>query len=147
MAWSLFFAFIPLFFVEDIISKSRKKSRKLVFISAYTVFFVWNLTSTWWVSNSTLWGGAAAVILNSLFYALLFTFFHSIKKKINNNSVYFLFLVFWLAWEYFYINGEISWVWLVLGNGFANNTSWIQWYEYTGTLGGSLWVLLVIRLE
>jgi apolipoprotein N-acyltransferase len=30
-----------------------------------------------------------------------------------------------------------------LGNGFANYPSWIQWYEYTGCFGGTLWVLLV----
>jgi len=143
MAWTLFVALVPLFYIEDKISTSIPKNNRIIFSYAYIVFFVWNLITTWWVSNSTLGGGIAAVVLNSLFYTILFTFFHRIKKKVKNNSIYFLFLVFWLAWEYFYINGEISWVWLVLGNGFANNTSWIQWYEYTGTLGGSLWVLLV----
>ena len=143
MAWTLFVALVPLFYIEDKISTSIPKNNRIIFSYAYIVFFVWNLITTWWVSNSTLGGGIAAVVLNSLFYTILFTFFHRIKKKVKNNSIYFLFLVFWLAWEYFYINGEISWIWLVLGNGFANNTSWIQWYEYTGTLGGSLWVLLV----
>jgi apolipoprotein N-acyltransferase len=31
----------------------------------------------------------------------------------------------------------------VLGNGFAQNIKIIQWYEYTGALGGSFWVLIV----
>src|SRR6187399_721362 len=42
-----------------------------------------------------------------------------------------------------HLNWEITWPWLVLGNVFANNTSMIQWYEFTGHLGGSLWILLV----
>lgn len=41
-----------------------------------------------------------------------------------------------LAWEF-------SWPWLNLGNGFSEYISWIQWYEYTGTFGGTLWVWLV----
>ena len=58
------------------------------------------------------------------------------------DRAYTLFIVAWLAYEYLYIGGEISFPWLVLGNGFAHDVKLIQWYEYTGVLGGSLWVLL-----
>jgi len=44
--------------------------------------------------------------------------------------------------EYFYLNAEISWTWLNLGNGFAYDIALVQWYEFTGALGGTLWVLL-----
>jgi len=37
----------------------------------------------------------------------------------------------------------MAWPWLTLGNGFANSPKIIQWYEYTGVLGGSLWILIV----
>ena len=40
------------------------------------------------------------------------------------------------------MNGEINWPWLNLGNGFANDIHIIQWYEYTGSFGGTLWILL-----
>jgi len=40
------------------------------------------------------------------------------------------------------LNWEISWPWLTLGNGFAQYPSWVQWYEYTGAFGGSLWILV-----
>ncbi|GAK99382.1 apolipoprotein N-acyltransferase [Nonlabens ulvanivorans] len=29
------------------------------------------------------------------------------------------------------------------GNGFSEYVSWIQWYEYTGTFGGTLWIWLL----
>ena len=29
------------------------------------------------------------------------------------------------------------------GKCFSDKTAWIQWYEYTGVLGGSLWVLTI----
>lgn len=49
----------------------------------------------------------------------------------------------WIAYEYLFLNGEISFPWLVLGNGFSMDVKLVQWYEYTGALGGSLWVLVV----
>jgi apolipoprotein N-acyltransferase len=148
---SLLVALVPLLLIENhfFIHKEENKSVS-VFPYAYLTFFIWNLITTWWVYNSTAFGGIAAVILNSLFYAVIFWLFHIIKRKLGSKIGYFTLLVIWLAWEYIYINGEISWVWLVLGNGFANNISLVQWYEYTGTLGGSLWVvfinILIVRI-
>jgi apolipoprotein N-acyltransferase len=37
----------------------------------------------------------------------------------------------------------LSWSWLTLGNALADSPGIIQWYEYTGVFGGSLWILLV----
>jgi apolipoprotein N-acyltransferase len=45
--------------------------------------------------------------------------------------------------EYLHLNWDLSWPWLTLGNGFANSPAIVQWYEFTGFLGGSLWVLLI----
>ena len=45
--------------------------------------------------------------------------------------------------EYLHLNWDLSWPWLTLGNVFANTTYFAQWYEYTGFLGGSFWVLII----
>ena len=45
--------------------------------------------------------------------------------------------------EYLHLNWDLSWPWLTLGNGFANFPNLVQWYEFTGFLGGSFWVLLM----
>ncbi len=42
-----------------------------------------------------------------------------------------------------HLNWDFSWPWLNLGNGFSEYISWVQWYEYTGTFGGTLWVWIV----
>ncbi len=55
----------------------------------------------------------------------------------------FLFIPFWLSFEYLHMHWDLTFPWLTLGNVFAKNVDWIQWYEYTGVFGGSLWVLLV----
>nr|MDA3779509.1 apolipoprotein N-acyltransferase [Bacteroidales bacterium] len=72
-----------------------------------------------------------------------FWLFHISKRNFGKSFGNYSFIIFWLAFEYMYLNAEISWPWLTLGNGFAKDISLIQWYEYTGALGGSFWVLLV----
>ena len=64
-----------------------------------------------------------------------------LSKKHNKGTVPYIFLaVLWIAWERLYFNTQISWPWLTLGNAFARSISVVQWYEFTGSLGGSLWI-------
>jgi apolipoprotein N-acyltransferase len=48
--------------------------------------------------------------------------------------------VFFTAFEYFHFNWDLSWPWLALGNVFAWQPKMVQFYEFTGVLGGSLWI-------
>lgn len=36
----------------------------------------------------------------------------------------------------------LSYPWMNIGNAFGEVPTWVQWYEYTGAFGGTLWVLL-----
>jgi len=50
----------------------------------------------------------------------------------------------WMCIEFFHLqNWGLSWPWLTLGNSFAAFPALIQWYEFTGAAGGSLWILLM----
>ena len=51
-------------------------------------------------------------------------------------------ITLWLSFEFLHHRWEIEWPWLCLGNGLASQNKIIQWYEYTGMPGGSLWILL-----
>jgi len=138
----LFFAFIPLLLIEHtVFSNPDKFKSHIVFFTAYISFFTWNILTTWWLKNAS-WGGAAmAIVLNSLFMALVFLFFHKVKKRIGQKWGYLIFISLWITFEFLYHGDQITWTWLSIGNAFADHTSLIQWYEYTGILGGSLWVL------
>ena len=70
---------------------------------------------------------------------LLFRF---TKKKLGNRIGYASLIFYWLTFEYIHHNWDLSWPWLTLGNVFATSPVWIQWYQCTGTTGGSLWVLM-----
>ena len=140
----LFIGLVPLLFVEDYISNHRDKFFKfsLLFYS-YPAFFTWNLLTTWWIYNSTLGGAIMAVVLNSLFLAIVFQVFSWAKRQLSSKlASYFALVSFWIAFEYLHLNWILTWPWLTLGNGFASYYNWVQWYEYTGVMGGTLWVLV-----
>jgi apolipoprotein N-acyltransferase len=139
----LLFAFIPLLFLEDFLCRNRSEHRphKAFLYSALT-FFTWNAGTTWWLWNATEVGMLLAFTVNTALMSLIFWLFHITRRNTNPATGYFALIVYWLVYEHFYMNGEINWPWLNLGNGFANDIYFIQWYEYTGTFGGTLWVLM-----
>ena len=141
------FGMVPLFFIEDICRKHDVKGATWYY---YLLFVVWNTITTYWVSYATLPGGIAAILLNAFQMSLVFWFYRLFKRQILKRDgaskesfiPYLFFIVTWLGWEHYYFDAEVSWPWLVLGNAFAGSIKSVQWYEYTGTLGGSLWILL-----
>jgi len=116
--------------------------RFAVFWYAYPGFFLWNLLTTWWIYHSTAAGAIMAVVLNALFMTTVFSIFSWTKRKLKSPGGAWLSLVFfWMSFEYLHLNWILTWPWLNIGNGFASCYKWVQWYEYTGTMGGTLWVL------
>ena len=128
---------VPLLCMDRIATYSSKKH---VWRYHYSAFVLWNAFTTFWVCNATMGGGLFAIFANALQMSLIFGLFRLSKKKFTGSLPYIFLMVMWIAWERFYFDAEISWPWLVMGNSFAQSTWAIQWYEYTGTLGGSLWI-------
>ncbi len=140
----LFISFVPLLLAEKHIRTGTGKRKGLkVFITAYLAFVLWNTITTWWIWYSTAFGMLFAILVNSLLMALLFLLYHFIARRLPQ-KIHLIFLAaLWLSFEKLHLIWDISWPWLNLGNAFSENTHWIQWYEYTGTFGGSLWVWIV----
>lgn len=131
-------AFVPLLCMERIATLAGVKR---VWIWHYTGFVLWNAMTTFWVCNATVGGGLFAIFANALFMSLIFGMFRLSKKVFGGVLPYLFLMTAWISWERFYLtDAEISWPWLVLGNSFARSIRLVQWYEWTGTLGGSLWV-------
>jgi len=141
----LFIAFVPLLRMEELISSNREKfNRFSVFFWSYPGFLLWNLLTTWWIVNSTGQGAVMAIVLNSMFMSIVFAFYSGTKRRLNNKPAGYLALVcYWVMFEYLHLNWDLNWPWLNLGNGFASYYRWVQWYEYTGAFGGTVWVLVV----
>lgn len=115
---------------------------------------IWNTGTTWWIWNSTAAGAIGAIVANSFLMCIPLWGFITFYKKFSAIKGYLSLIAFWLCFEYIHLNWQLSWPWLTLGNVFAEHPDWIQWYEYTGSSGGSVWVLLtnlmlfhVVQLE
>ena len=135
-----FIGFVPLLLLEGRIAKGENGK---LFWLAFLCFLVWNVATTWWVWNATP-AATLAWILNALFMTIVFNVFHLTKKKVCNNLWgNFLLIPYWMAFEMLTYHWAIKWPWLNLGNVFSTQVSWVQWYEYTGVAGGTLWILLV----
>ena len=84
------------------------------------------------------------ILLNASFMTVAFGLYSWTKSYFSKREApYLIFLIYWIAFEYFHLDWSLSFPWLNIGNAFAKYPSIIQWYEYTGTFGGSLWILLL----
>ncbi len=138
-----FVALVPLLAVEDRKDRERKGKAWRILPYAFLSFLTYNFVTTWWIYYASPWGMVMAVVANGLLMALVFLLFHYSKRVLGPQRGYFALLFYWIGFEWLHYNWELSWPWLNLGNIFATRVDWVQWYEYTGVLGGTLWVLIV----
>ena len=139
----IFIAFVPLLLADSQIRSHYKHTKRKIFILSYIAFLIWNIVSTWWIWNSTHVGAVLAISINSLLMSLTFLLYHLVAKRSTQKLSLIFLVAIWLSFEKFHLWWDISWPWLNLGNVFSEKITWIQWYEYTGTFGGSLWVWLL----
>jgi apolipoprotein N-acyltransferase len=157
MAWPvdgfsflIFLAFVPLLFI----AKNLKKSlffcnlpsiylNILFFSLSFLAFFIFNMATTYWIYYATLFGAIMAFLINSLLMSFVMYLFFKANTILGKRLGYLAFIVFWLSMEYLHLNWDLSWPWLTIGNCFSESLFLINWYEYTGVLGGTLWVLII----
>ena len=140
--WILFVAFLPLLWLDYFFVQNKAEYRSVsIWGHAFLAFFIWNIATTWWIMHATLAGAVMAIVTNSFLMSLTFWLAHIARRNFKGNLGYVALVVFWISFEYFHFHWDIEWPWLTLGNGFANNIKLVQWYEFTGYLGGTLWIL------
>lgn len=139
----IFIAFIPLLFAEKKLDQSRKNVKFKVWVMSYWAFFIWNLITTYWLYYASSFGMAFAILVNTLFMSLVFLTYHIIKRRYSQEISLLFLATTWICFEKLHLDWDFSWPWLNLGNVFSEYPQWIQWYEYTGIFGGTLWILTV----
>lgn len=141
-SWLLLFAFLPLLIIEEhFILRQQSRGGVSFFFYALLTFLTWNILSTWWIGYVSFTGMLIIATINSFLMAVVWWIAHIIRRTYR--TTYFSLIIYWLTFEYLHFIWSMKWPWLTLGNGFAGAVKYIQWYEYTGVLGGSLWILLV----
>ena len=112
----------------------------------FLAILLWNIATTWWVWFASDVGAIAMLLMNSFFMYLPFGLWRMWCKRAPKSwqlrwRFDVVFIAVWLLYEFAHHRWDLSWPWLCLGNAFSGMTWYVQWYEITGTLGGSALIL------
>lgn len=132
---------VPLLAISESYSDSRRDWWRMCGWAALA-FVLWNAATIWWVWIATPAGPITAGIVGSFYNLCGIMTYHYTSKRAPRGLAYTLLVTIWLATEWAYNSAEVmTFPWLLLGHGFACDVWAVQWYEYTGIFGGTLWVL------
>ena len=148
----LLVAFVPLLFaIEAIITGPFNKKGKKVFLIAGLTGFLWNTASIYWVFNAmnAVMPSAVALLISlipfglaAILMALAFRLYYQLRKHYGLAISSIGLICFWISYEFLHQSWDLAFPWMTLGNGFSVDHYLVQWYEFTGVFGGSLWILL-----
>jgi apolipoprotein N-acyltransferase len=137
----VFIAWVPLLLVEAKACNDHPANAYAIFNYAFVCFLLWNIIATWWVMQAQVVGAILIMIANSLLQALIFWLASRVRAHLNIPML-IPFALIWMGYEHFHLSWDLAWPWLNLGNALATAPKLIQWYEFTGVRGGTLWIIL-----
>ncbi len=136
----VFTAYIPLFLLTHNFYHEKINGLKFI-LFVWISFLIWNGFTTWWISLASFGGALMAIIANSIIMCIVYCTPFILQKKLHRPLNFYWLIPFWISFEYLHFHWDLMWPWLTLGNVFAFFPYLAQWYEVTGTSGGSLWIL------
>ena len=140
----IFIALVPLFLLNKELDHPGKTG--VFFGYLYLSLLLFNASTTWWVWNASPGGAIGMLLANSLVMTFPFLAYRYSSKALTASKALMAFILFWMSFEYLHFRWDLAYPWLTFGNVFAKATTVVQWYEYTGVLGGTLWVLIINAL-
>ncbi|WP_183561736.1 apolipoprotein N-acyltransferase [Mucilaginibacter sp. SP1R1] len=145
----LFIGFVPMLVaMENIIQSTAPKKGRQIFNVTFIGFFIWNTASVYWVYNALKQVGDLVAIpitlipyaLGPLLMATACWFYYRLRLVTNRSYGLAGLVCLWIGYEYLHQSWDLNFPWMTLGNGFAVSHQWVQWYEYTGVYGGTIWI-------
>lgn len=139
----VFIAFVPLLIYFKHAAQSQSRYGWRMYGSAWAAMAVWNALTTYWVGYAHWIGAVASTTINATVQAMAWYLAYRLAKPLGYRKAFIALPFFWFGAEWLMENWELDWPWLALGNTFAGRPSWVQWYSYTGSYGGTYWVMLI----
>lgn len=134
-------ALIPLMVISENLSDSKRDWWRMLLWASLT-FLLWNAATIWWVWIAAPIGPITAGIVGTFYNLCAFMTYHYTAKRAPRALAYTLLVTIWIATEWAYTSADVmTFPWLLLGHGFSGDIWAVQWYEYTGIFGGTLWAL------
>jgi apolipoprotein N-acyltransferase len=149
LAWSswcsglvLLIAFVPFFLIEAwLFEYQRETSSKLFFLYLLPGLVIFSTIAIGWMRAASITGAICVITGLSVLMALTLLIAHIIRIRAGNIPCFISLITLWLSYEFISLNVNIVSPWLNLGNGLAKDIMFVQWYEVTGTAGGTVWIL------
>ena len=141
-SYSIFIALVPLLILKDHFLKFKKSGALHFWIASFITFSIWNVVVSYFIAKVSVLSAISLWIINSFLMSLVWyiSFLFDVRSGKSSN----LFLISaWIALEFLQYNWDFEWTWFTLGNAFAVQPEIVQWYQFTGVFGGTLWILLV----
>lgn len=138
----LLIAFVPFFLIENYLFENPKRfSHNAFFIYTLPGFVIFSIIALGWMRVASITGAICVIMGLSFLMAFTMWLAHIVRLKAGNVPGFVSLITFWLGYEFLSLNINLITPWLNLGNGLAKDIMFIQWYDATGTAGGSLWIL------
>lgn len=100
------------------------------------------ITTLYWIGHVTQAGFVGAILIIPL-YLTLYGLFHIGLRRQFGGKAWLILPFLWVAIEYLQSRSELAFPWNYLGYTQSYYTPLIQYAEYTGIWGVSLWVMLL----
>jgi apolipoprotein N-acyltransferase len=138
----LLIAFVPFFIIENYLFKNPGRfTPNAYFIFCLPGLVIFSIIGIGWMRVASITGSICVIMGLSFLMAFMMWLAHVVRLRAGTFAGILSMVTFWLSYEYISLNINIVSPWLNLGNGLAKDILFIQWYDATGTAGGSLWIL------
>ncbi len=127
-----FVGFVPLLYLAGKVNVRRFAGL------CYGAFLIWHIVATWWLPYTDVEAGILMFCVVPALFCVPMVLAYRLSK-----TTLWAFPIVWISYEYLQYQWDFLWSWLTLGNCLAYQTDWIQFYQWTGTLGGSVWIWIM----
>ena len=136
LAW---IGFIPLLFELQ----NHLDNFKRFAWSAFLVMVIFNSISACWVLVATIPGALILWFPHAFINTIPILILYPIQRRIGWIASLYILPFLWTGWEWLHIQTEFSFPWLLIGNTQSTIPLMIQYAEFTGVWGITLWVMCV----
>ena len=135
--------------VPLLLAMERTTSWKQALRWCYGAFLLFSALTTWWVgswqANADPWLMTSCillVIIHPFFFVLPILLYRAVRNAVSYSFALIFLPLLWCSGEYLHALTDASYPWLTLGNTQTYNLPYIQFIEYTGVWGVSLFMLI-----
>ncbi len=134
-------ALVPLLIVMDWLKPELPGGYRRVFRHAWWGFFPFTLVANYWIGFSTVPGLVALMFIHPLFFAAPPTLSVFVRRRLGRLWGAVALVLGWVVMEWFHASTEFAYPWMTLGHSQATDLPLIQFAEFTGAFGLTLWML------